>query len=403
MQKYIIITGGELRNKGAQSMTFITVDQMARRFPDCRCVLLSRLDYERTEEEKSIYNFDILSVIGVIKTFTLASPFGKKMYKKDPMYRKYLEILENAEAVIDISGYLLGSDWGSFAAVRHMSKVLLANSFKIPIYFMPQSYGPFDFKGKYSFLANYMIKHYMPRATVFAREFDGKKKLEEKYGLKNIQKSVDLVLQTKSFDEKNVFLTSRNKFECDIPKGSIAIIPNGKNNKYGEETKVLELYKSIIELARKKEKSVFLIYHAVEDLEICNKIKNSLFPDDMNVCVIENELNCLDFSNIVGSFDFVIASRYHSIVHSYKENVPAIVLGWAVKYKELTECFEQDKYCFDVQDIKSFSKIVDAVSIMCETYKEESEKIKTNLIKYQDNNVFDFIEIKSNIERNKNG
>ncbi len=30
MKKYIVITGGQLYNKGAQAMTFITVDEMAK-------------------------------------------------------------------------------------------------------------------------------------------------------------------------------------------------------------------------------------------------------------------------------------------------------------------------------------------------------------------------------------
>lgn len=38
MKKYILVTGGELRNKGAQAMTFITVDQIAKKFSECHGV-----------------------------------------------------------------------------------------------------------------------------------------------------------------------------------------------------------------------------------------------------------------------------------------------------------------------------------------------------------------------------
>lgn len=38
-EKYVIITRGELANKGAQSMTFIVEDEISKRFPDCTPVL----------------------------------------------------------------------------------------------------------------------------------------------------------------------------------------------------------------------------------------------------------------------------------------------------------------------------------------------------------------------------
>ena len=60
MSRYVLITGGELQNKGAQAMTFITVSEVKKRFPDRKIVLLSTVDYKRTAEEKDNYAFDIL-------------------------------------------------------------------------------------------------------------------------------------------------------------------------------------------------------------------------------------------------------------------------------------------------------------------------------------------------------
>lgn len=40
----VIITGGELFNKGAQAMTFIAVDELRRRFPEHQIFLLSEMD-----------------------------------------------------------------------------------------------------------------------------------------------------------------------------------------------------------------------------------------------------------------------------------------------------------------------------------------------------------------------
>ena len=59
MEKYILVTGGELYNKGAQAMTFITADEIAKRWPNCKMVLLSPRDVKRPESEKSKYKFEI--------------------------------------------------------------------------------------------------------------------------------------------------------------------------------------------------------------------------------------------------------------------------------------------------------------------------------------------------------
>ena len=50
---YILITGGNLINKGAQAMTFIAVDEIKRRFPDREVVVISDVDAARSDEELS--------------------------------------------------------------------------------------------------------------------------------------------------------------------------------------------------------------------------------------------------------------------------------------------------------------------------------------------------------------
>ena len=81
-KKYILITGGELKNKGAQAMTFITVDQIAKRYPECKVLLLSNQDYVRSDEEKANYKFDILPFVNIKRVLALSSPLRKYFFKK---------------------------------------------------------------------------------------------------------------------------------------------------------------------------------------------------------------------------------------------------------------------------------------------------------------------------------
>lgn len=392
MQKYVIVFGGELKNKGAQAMSFITVDEVAKRHPECRVVLVSAQDYVRDEAEKANYKFEILPFLNIKRVLALSSPFKKLVFKQDDLYQKYSNIIQNTIAVIDISGYALGSDWGATIATRIMLRVLLAKHNKIPYYFMPQSFGPFDFKGKQAPLANFMIKHYMKYPKViYAREQAGKILLEEKYKLKNVKKSFDLVLQNKGIDEKNVYEKVPPIYLEEIADNSVAIIPNSKNIKFGDGKELNLCYKEIINFLLEQEKNVYFVYHAIEDLEVCKQIKNEFFKEDSRIKIVEKELSCIEFDKIVSKFDYVIASRYHSIVHAYKESVPAVIFGWAIKYCELSSAFNQQQYQFDVRRKLNVSEILSKLRHMDENYKEESKTIKNILVDIQKDNVFDVI------------
>ena len=83
-----------------------------------------------------------------------------------------------------------------------------------------------------------------------------------------------------------------------------------------------------------------------------------------------NEFESGEYSLMVRQFDFIIASRFHSIVHAYKEGVPAIIFGWATKYQELAGHFDQSKFVFDITDKPNdkFEAIVYALDAICVLY-----------------------------------
>ena len=71
MKKYILVTGGELKNKGAQAMVYTTVDKLSQRYPMYRVVLISSLDYNRPIEEQKNYKFDIVKPYDIRLVFNV--------------------------------------------------------------------------------------------------------------------------------------------------------------------------------------------------------------------------------------------------------------------------------------------------------------------------------------------
>ncbi len=395
MNRYIIITGGELFNKGAQAMTFITVNEIHTRWPDKKIVLLSTGDAQRDQEFLSNLTFEVIPSLRLRDVIALREKviLKKWMAKRDAGFQKLCHYFENADALFDISGYALGSNWGNDVAVSYIMRIIAAKGYKIPVFLLPQSFGPFDFSGWKKGAMNSMIRHYLKYCKIImAREEEGSTLLQNKYGLKNVAKTNDIVLETPNIVLDKVFKTIPPEKHIQIDDNSIAVIPNMKTLKYMRKEEILPLYQSIIERVLPHGLKVYLIYHAVEDLKICRSIKEDFAGND-HVVLIEDELDCFEFSRIVGKFHFAVASRYHSIVNAYRNGVSAIVIGWATKYEELLETYHQEEFQIDVRNGVDEKKLMNALDAMINGYQESNARIRQITSKIQQTNVFDLIRL----------
>lgn len=402
MEKYILVTGGELYNKGAQAMTFITADEIAKRWPNCKMVLLSPRDVKRPESEKSKYKFEIQEGINWKIKLGLHIPIVREILCKKKKNKYYLDMMLHTEAEIDISGFAIGDQWNSKNIILLLiSRVFDPSIYHIPVYFMPQSFGPFGFKGKYKTLVNIALKMWLPKVSlIMAREEEGYRLLKTKFELQNVIKSYDLVLKNKGINIDNIFqcADAKPQLEMEADGENVAIIPNIKNQKYITANSILKMYREIVDFLRRKKNNVYLIYHSSEDYEICKQIKNNGFQGDSGVILIERELSCLEFDLLVQNMKYIVASRYHSIVHAYRRCVPALGIGWAVKYSELMNTFSQDKYQIDVRKGIDMMAIIKSLEKLDENWNMESATIKRKLLKIQEDNIYDYIKLKSDME-----
>ncbi len=377
--KYIIVTGGQFANKGAQAMTYIAADEIAKRWPHCKMLMYYNPSKIPNKED---YRFGFVSDRG-----------------HDLLHsRSYRDILRNTEAVIDISGYAVGSDWSERGNLFFIKNRLIdAKRYGIPVYLMPQSFGPFEYKGKYGKVIMLLLRHYLPYAKyIMAREASGERELASKFALNNVIRTPDLVLQNKGINLDSIFVREHpvREFALEGDKKA-AVIPNRNNLRYINKEEMLGLYHSIIKSLSSLGYRVYLICHSSDDAEICRQIYGSNTDD--NIQLIDGNLDCLEFDKIVGQFDFVIASRYHSVVHAYRRRVPAIVLGWAVKYKELMESVRQERFLFDFRSQIDESDVLKSIKIMSDSVEVNRETIDKMMSEIQKNNVFDCIKLKSEL------
>lgn len=393
--KNIIITGGELNNKGAQAMTFIAVDELKKRFPDHEILVLSPMDLKRPEEEREQYSFGIIGWYPLKFARAQKNPFLRLFvrFRNPEEYRDAYKIYINCELIVDVSGYAVGSGWPASYLRQFADHLEYACRFGIPMFLMPQSFGPFSFSQTEQKKEWRRIQKFLPGMRVIcAREEEGYRLLKEQCHLKNVVLKPDLVLNNRGWNYKNVF---KSEPKCNVPvimSDSVCIVPNSKLLDIMAEGKLLSLYQSMINQLMNHNLAIYIVRHSDRDQVLCSKIKQ-LFPEIEQVICLDQGFSCIEFSELVKHFRFLIASRYHAIVHAYKSGVPCLVLGWADKYGHLAIDFSQESYYIDLRKPEGSSAADKMIETLNNRYRKESAVICSHLQLLQQESVFDLISL----------
>lgn len=385
----IIIAGGGLVNKGAQAMTIISLCELKKRFPEHRIYLLSWNTSEQERQRHSIYNLELLRVPAMKYAKAANNPIKRALfslvYGSD--FRMVDQIYRNTDYFLDISGYAIGSNWAENVYVDYLDCIEFAMKYHIPVYIMPQSFGPLDFAKN----IDSRIRRILSKAKLIcAREEDGYRGLIEAYGLTNVIRAGDIVLTSTISDYSAALKENLQPQISRIEKNSIALIPNVRIGDAGGCSNANVYYHQVITTALKLDLNVYILYHSTQDIDLCKDLKNA-FADDKRVILLDHDHSCIEFNELVKQFRFVVASRFHAIVHALKNGIPCIALGWASKYLEVMKLFSQEQYVFDLRNPLDADQVAQAVAQMTNRWQQESETICTALPELQKENVFDTI------------
>lgn len=367
-EKKFLVTGAGFHNDGAQAMLFVATSEIRERFPNAE-IWFQPIDQLTTYTEKIQRKYKM-------HFLTDGIDLRSELY----------DILPNFEAIVDVSGYSLSSNFPHRINARYMNILRMAYNYKIPLYLMPQSFGPLEFEEE----TNREIGKLLTYAKViFARETYAYDLLKDTYKLTNVRKSIDLVLQNKGLEFKHIY--TAGKPEKCIPTintdNNIAIVPNIRNYEFGNKDEILAVYREIIKALLEENKEIYIFSHS-NDTEICEDIYR-LFQNHDRVHLELQKLDCVEFCEYVCNFQYLVASRFHAIVHAYKNDIPCFVLGWAEKYRELAKMFHQESYAFDVRKRIESEEVVKQLMELNRKYKDEKLVISEQLQKIQEDNCFD--------------
>ncbi|KKM16413.1 hypothetical protein LCGC14_1686100 [marine sediment metagenome] len=205
------------------------------------------------------------------------------------------------------------------------------------------------------------------------REKDGLRYINQ-FRKENVDFTYDIVLNKNDYKISNIFKENPNNLKFIVKSNSICIIPNIEISRRVKANELYSLYNLLIKDLVSSKKIVYILSHSSEDLEMCIKIKNQFLKNN-KVILITDDLNVFEIEHIIKQMDFIIASRYHSIVHAYKNSVPVLAIGWSIKYLELLDAFNQSDYYFDIRSKINIENFSQKLQEMKENYTREKKKI----------------------------
>lgn len=375
----VIIVGASIENLGAESMTSVIIEKVRTLVPDC-VIYLASLDKKGMQVKirhnviEYVFPTDTEwhknSLIGMV----LKSKLGKRRNKR------YEDVLRNTKFIIDISGYSFTTKFGVISLYLYLNRIFCAKSLQIPYYICSQSFGPVEIENlKEKLIFNRLTKNLFKYPEIItAREKKGYNYLK-KYCHKNLVYKPDIVLL---YPNELNYSNLRKDITFDrvaIKTGrSVAIVPNEKITiKTKNGVKYIDGLKRIINNLIDDDYEVWVVAHCNLDLFICETLVNEFRS---NVGFIDcTKSGSAFFDDVVQCFSFLVAARYHSIVHSYRRFKPVLVFGWEDKYNELLCEMKQQQYMIDCREDINEDEIEVKLEQLKQNISAESARIQTTL------------------------
>lgn len=397
--EYVVVIGANMSNKGAQSMLFQIVNEISKRYPSKQVIALINSKKSLVEKMGRIYNFeimpfqntDILFLYGGIQAVA-ARLLG--VSHQNTIHLK--EILKKTCIAFDVSGYSLSSNWRGKNSVKYLYRIAILKKYQIPTVIMPQSFGPFDYKPLLKQYINILGKKLMSYPNlIFARESFSYNSVKNQFALNNVYLSKDMVLLGKEINPATVLKPVISFRKYQIKQACVAVIPNDKLAEKFSFEKALAIYRIAICRLLEYRRTIYIVQHSEADMNLCKEIK-IIFQENDAVILFQENLNCLEYDALIKQFDYVIASRYHSLVHAYRQNVPCIAIGWSEKYNSLMEIMGQGQY---MADARNFDKeaLLSKIDAMQKHFWEERSMI-ARFFRNLNEDIYDIIFEKIKVE-----
>ena len=250
------------------------------------------------------------------------------------------------DAVIDVSGFAYGDDWG-LAGYRRIAPIVRhCQRAGKQVIFMPQAWGPFKSEGGRAAIGSLLSGQHV---RYYSRDKQSSRHLESVLG-KSSQAAtpypdIAFLFQGDSPDRGAALLQSVG---FSMKRPVIGIAPNLRVYERVDGHRRGNPYlAALAALARRGLDDwgvdVLLLPNEVgssgrDDRDLCEQIARMVARPD-RCRVIGDYLPARSVWALVARLEFLFASRFHALVFAFSQGVPATALGWSHEYEELFALF----------------------------------------------------------------
>lgn len=324
----------------------------------------------------------------IISLLLLKRNIRKKVLKKskNEELKKTLTRFEESKAVFMKGGGLIQSHGGiisTYATYYRLYHIFLAQSMNKPVYVMPNSFGPFE--GPF---VKYMVKKALRNCKIItAREKKSQEAVKKELNL-DIPCFPDLAFYLPNGDFNKEQLCK----ECGIDhiKKIVAItmrpyrFPNSENPEKSYETFRKEMRKFILWLSKNGFtpliiEHTFAITSHESDKSCIDLVVKDLNHKDYKI-YSNRRINCKDLKSLYGCCDYIIGTRFHSLIFSLSNYVPGIAISYdGYKSVGIMKDMKLENYVIDIADVRASNLIEKFRSLI-----ENEDRIKENIAEYME-------------------
>ena len=381
----VIITGAGFENKGAEAMLRTVQTELSKRLTDCDFFLWRPLQRDCRlalnsgfspfqlpfEKENSFWHWPKGQRVSLLlwsllelsrsrdpREIRAAIAPGHRMAKACGHYLNRSMVV--FDVLIDISGFAYGDSWGvdSFQHVGPLMDYCVRNG--KPVIFLPQAWGSFKTSQVRQALRN-LLSH--DNTFFYSRDKSSCHYLEQalERPLGSILVTPDIVFgfQGGTPEQGEHVLRSMG---CTLSRPIIGLAPNmrvyervsgkGMGNIYLQAlVKLAEycIYNHDVDIVLQAN-GVAPGGNQIDDRYLCSLVAASI--SNPHRCFMTRESLTAEATRaLIGRFDYLIGSRFHSLVFGFSQGVPGMAISWSHKYRELFSLFGMEDKVQEYQNI----------------------------------------------------
>lgn len=345
----ILLIGANFRNKGAEAMALTALEELHKRYPRCKLLMASYAKAETVAYGEHPYRIDdgetwtlLRNPRNFLRPLILLTAMIPGLRSWALRRDLYLQLFGGCHLVVDISGFALSSQRPYVRQLVYALEVTTARWLGVPMVAMTQAFGPFDSSISRA-IARYCLNSI---DLVIARG-------EQSYKYAGALMNTSSGKLIQCADSAYLF-SAEDSTEVIAPRlpsqatkrRRIGVVPNvnilrSRVEAPSDGQYLDALVQLITHLTGNLDADVLLVCHEcypgeLDDDWVAREVI-SRTAESARISHVAASQSAAALKAVIGGLDFVIASRFHSVVAAASTGTPFLAVGWSHKYHELVE------------------------------------------------------------------